>query len=111
MQSGNTQNAMEHDFPVARSANVQVRKKSGFFEISSLVFPDFFVYKCVLVLPSMCWKHFSEKKLPVCRTGNMPEIAVFSYFHDYLIIYLLYDYFFTEKVFHGDAQNFSSFDF
>ena len=41
----------------------------------------------------------------------MPEIAVFSYFHDYLIIYLLYDYFFTEKVFHGDAQNFSSFDF
>ena len=36
-------------------------------------------------------KPFSEFFLPVCRTGNMPETAVFLYFQWY--------YFFTEEVF------------
>ena len=67
------------------------------FEISSLVFPKFLsiLLMCIRISINM------SKTVLVCRNVNLPEIVIFSYFHDIFFIsyifFILYDYFFTNK--------------
>ena len=85
------------DLPVTRSGNVPEKVFSGFFWNFIISFSlYFFFFDCVLVLPSMCRKPFSE----LFFTGRSvePEILRKSSFFVFPWHFLIiYDYFFTEE--------------
>ena len=87
---------MVKDLPATRSGNVPEKVFSGFFWNFIISFSSyFFFFDCVLVLPSMCRKPFSE----LFFTGRSvePEILRKSSFFVFPWHFLIiYDYFFTE---------------
>ena len=67
-----------------------------FLEISSLVFTDFFVQRCVIAM-AKTWPSLIFKKnfFPAENAGNMPETTVFADFHWTFSLYFL---FFSHKI-------------